>query len=83
MSFWQPLCNEGYVALGDLCKIGHGKPSKIAMKCIREDLTKPCGKTQIWTDKGTGAWQDARVFKTYDQLVQGMVTTNRQAYCLK
>jgi len=83
VSFWQPICNQGFVALGDLCKIGHGKPPKVAMKCVRKDLTKPCGKTQIWTDKGTGAWSDAIVFKSYDQLVQGMITTRRQAFCIK
>ena len=83
VSFWQPICNQGFVGLGDLCKIGHGKPSKVAMKCVRKDLTKPCGKTQIWTDKGTGAWSDAIVFKSYDQLVQGMITSRRQAFCIK
>ena len=83
VSFWTPVCNANYVALGDYCQNGYGRPSLSAMRCVREDLTAPCGKTQIWTDKGSGARMDARVFKSYDPFVQGMLTSGRQAFCLK
>ena len=83
VSFWEPICNSGYVALGDYCQTGHGRPSTSAMRCIRKDLTVACEKTKIWTDSGSGASMAAIVYKSYDTYVQGMITNERQAYCLK
>ena len=83
VSFWLPICNAGYVALGDYCQTGYGRPSTSAMRCIRKDLTVACGKTRIWTDKGSGASMSVRVDKSFDRYVQGMITNGRQAYCLK
>ena len=82
-AYWQPICNAGYRALGHLCKAGEEKPSRESMKCVREDLTEPCGKTA--TDTGDTS------FKSEDKLVQGLFTAEPycdgvcdvQAYCLK
>ena len=87
-SFWQPKCNDGYVALGDYCQQGHAKPSTSAMRCVRKDLTVECEKTKIWTDKLFGGfWMPkVKVYKSSDSYVQGMITQDhgdRQAYCLK
>ena len=54
------------------------------MRCIRKDLTEECGKTKIWNDKGAKNWKKkVRVYKSMDRYVQGMITSKRQAYCLK
>eukprot|EP00091_Calanus_sinicus_P021028 TRINITY_DN6045_c0_g1_i1.p1 TRINITY_DN6045_c0_g1~~TRINITY_DN6045_c0_g1_i1.p1 ORF type:complete len:150 (-),score=25.11 TRINITY_DN6045_c0_g1_i1:44-493(-) len=43
-SFWEPLCENKYVALGDYCQTGYEKPKTAAMRCVRRDLVFPCNK---------------------------------------
>jgi hypothetical protein len=65
-SFWTPICEPGYVAMGTVVVNGFGKgegydrqPNQEDVKnvrCVRKDLTKPGEAGEfIWNDKETGA----------------------------
>ena len=84
MSFWQPRCKPGYVALGDFCQKGTNKPSKYSsMMCVRKNLTKKCDKTKVFKYYSQRESKYILAYKSSDILVQGLITTDRQAYCLK
>ncbi|WP_226476729.1 Vps62-related protein [Pseudomonas sp. MWU16-30323] len=58
-SLWRPLPPEGYVSMGLVCGVGYDKPSRNAVRCVREDLVMAARTGQlIWTDKGSGAPMD-------------------------
>ena len=63
-------------------------PSSDAMKCVIEDLLRPCGYDFVWNDHGSGADTGVSVFVTKDAYVSGMVTvpfytdTLTAVYCL-
>ncbi|SUD27525.1 Plant protein of uncharacterised function (DUF946) [Pseudomonas fluorescens] len=58
-SIWRPIPPEGYVALGLVCGIGHDKPSRNAIRCVRADLVIASYISDlIWNDKGSGAHKD-------------------------
>jgi len=63
-SFWTPICESGYVAMGTVVvdHYGRGYPKKGELKgaedvvCVRKDLTRPGEAGElIWNDQGTGA----------------------------
>ncbi|TFY89757.1 DUF946 domain-containing protein [Pseudomonas kairouanensis] len=59
-SVWRPLAPEGYVAMGLVCGVGHEKPSRNAVRCVRADLVTTSAQPGelIWSDKGSGSTQD-------------------------
>ena len=44
------------------------------MKCVREDLLRPCGYDFVWNVVGSGADDGVSVFVTKDAYVSGMLT---------
>ncbi|MDQ0651232.1 Vps62-related protein [Pseudomonas cedrina] len=58
-SIWRPLAPQGYVTMGLVCGVGYDKPSRHAVRCVREDLvvTAQVGEL-IWNDKGSGCAND-------------------------
>ncbi|MBV4453871.1 MULTISPECIES: Vps62-related protein [Pseudomonas] len=58
-SIWRPLAPQGYVTMGLVCGVGYDKPSRHAVRCVREDLivTAQVGEL-IWNDKGSGSAND-------------------------
>ncbi|NVZ20296.1 Vps62-related protein [Pseudomonas costantinii] len=58
-SIWRPIPPQGYVALGLVCGIGHDKPSRNAIRCVRADLVIASYISDlVWNDKGSGALKD-------------------------
>jgi len=87
-SFWKPHCPLGYYALGHYCQKGYDKPDLRSMKCVHLSLVEECTSKLIWTDKGSGAYEDGAVYKSSDRQVMGMYTApnyryHPQAYCFK
>lgn len=62
-SLWRPLPPEGYVAMGLVYGVHYRKPSRNAVRCVREDLvaTAQAGEL-IWNDKGSGSTHDLSVW---------------------
>ncbi|NVZ20297.1 Vps62-related protein [Pseudomonas costantinii] len=58
-SIWRPIPPEGYVAMGLVYGMNYDKPSRHAVRCVREDLvvTAQAGEL-IWNDKGSGSAND-------------------------
>lgn len=58
-AIWRPIPPQGYVALGLVCGIGHDKPSRDAIRCVRADLVIASYISDlIWNDRGSGALND-------------------------
>lgn len=58
-SIWRPLPPEGYVAMGLVYGVDYDKPSRHAVRCVREDLVMAAQAGElIWDDKGSGAASD-------------------------
>lgn len=58
-SLWRPLAPEGYVAMGLVCGVGYEKPSRNALRCVRDDLVVSAQPgALIWNDYGSGASMD-------------------------
>lgn len=62
-SIWRPLAPAGYVTMGLVCGVGYDKPSRHAVRCVREDLvvTSHVGEL-IWNDKGSGSANDLSIW---------------------
>lgn len=58
-SFWMPVCEDGYTAVGTIAQSGYNKPNPAKFRCVRSDLTVQgkVGKL-IWSDRGSGAHGD-------------------------
>ncbi|MCX9152211.1 Vps62-related protein [Pseudomonas sp. TB1-B1] len=63
LSIWRPLAPQGYVTMGLVCGVGYDKPSRHAVRCVREDLvvTAQLGEL-IWNDKGSGCANDLSIW---------------------
>lgn len=58
-SIWRPIPPEGYVAMGLVYGVNYDKPSRHAVRCVREDLVVPSKVGElIWNDKGSGSTND-------------------------
>lgn len=58
-SIWRPLPPQGYVAMGLVYGVDYDKPSRHAVRCVREDLVMAAQVGElIWNDKGSGAAND-------------------------
>lgn len=59
-SVWRPVAPEGYIALGDVAMVGHGKPSLDDVWCVRADLvtTGAFIGERAWQDRGSGGNHD-------------------------
>ncbi|WP_440056554.1 Vps62-related protein (plasmid) [Pseudoalteromonas sp. T1lg65] len=58
-SFWLPIPQDGYVAMGIVCVEGYEKPSTDMVVCLRKDLvTKGSAGSPIWIDSHSGATMD-------------------------
>ncbi|OPB09597.1 hypothetical protein BFW91_14325 [Pseudomonas fluorescens] len=58
-SIWRPLPPEGYVAMGLVYGVDYDKPSRHAVRCVRQDLVMAAQAGElIWDDKGSGAAND-------------------------
>lgn len=65
-SFWRPIPPNGYVALGDVARLGWSPaPSVSEIWCVREDLVKQgsFGSYSIWDDKKSGAKYDVSIWE--------------------
>ncbi|KGE69946.1 MULTISPECIES: Vps62-related protein [Pseudomonas] len=58
-SIWRPIPPQGYVAMGLVYGVNYDKPSRHAVRCVREDLVvaSKVGE-RIWNDKGSGSASD-------------------------
>eukprot|EP00918_Siedleckia_nematoides_P062106 GHVU01135478.1.p1 GENE.GHVU01135478.1~~GHVU01135478.1.p1 ORF type:complete len:585 (+),score=34.59 GHVU01135478.1:41-1795(+) len=92
-AFWEPICPNGYVALGHVCTRGYNQPSTNDMRCVRYDLVSRGRWVYVWNDRGSGARQDGAAYRAVPQTnaqqgVQGMGTMgnhnamDRTAYVL-
>lgn len=64
-SIWRPLPPEGYVAMGLVFGVDYDKPSRHAVRCIREDLVMAAQVGDlIWNDKGSGSTNDLSLWST-------------------
>ncbi|MGY2682662.1 Vps62-related protein [Pseudomonas tolaasii] len=62
-SIWRPLPPEGYVAMGLVYGLDYDKPSRHAVRCVREDLVMMAQVGDlIWNDRGSGATNDLSVW---------------------
>ncbi|KFA48381.1 hypothetical protein S40293_10828 [Stachybotrys chartarum IBT 40293] len=71
VAFWRPIAPSGYVALGDLCTIGHNKPETGRIWCVREDLVG-YGKflaSSDWDDTGSKADSDASIWAVHTDTI--------------
>lgn len=58
-SIWRPIPPQGYVAMGMVCGVNYDKPSRHAVRCVREDLVVASTSGElIWNDKGSGSASD-------------------------
>lgn len=58
-SIWRPIPPQGYVAMGMVCGVNYDKPSRHAIRCVREDLVVASTSGElIWNDKGSGSASD-------------------------
>ncbi len=67
VSIYRPVqYQSGYFILGDVAKLGHGKPDTITM-AVREltagALAQPASATEIWRDSGSGADDDVKILR--------------------
>ncbi len=76
-SFWRPLPPKGYVALGVVANLGHGKPDVNVMVCIREDLVVDGHVgSLIWNDAKTGAKHDFSAWSILPNSSEGLTGGN-------
>lgn len=62
-SIWRPVPPEGYVAMGLVYGVNYDKPSRHAVRCIREDLVSTAKSGElIWNDKGSGSANDLSIW---------------------
>jgi len=86
-SFWEPICPEGYRAVGIYCQSGRLAPSLTDMQCIAEKFTIKCNTEWIWNTQNSEARWNVTVSKTKDKLVQGMLAVRgynmlEEGWCL-
>ena len=75
VSFWEPVCPYGYVALGHAAVRSHeSSPHTNEMACVKHDYATLGEWQWIWDDRGSGASVDVSVYQAVakDSNGQGM-----------
>ena len=62
-SFWEPICQPNYVALGHVSVRNHGAPPGNAAMCVKSDYANVAKWVYVWNDSGTGSDRDCTVFR--------------------
>lgn len=65
VKLWRPLCNGGYVPLGEVATNG-ARPKIGDIYCIKSEYTVLGSRwnwAKVWTDKGSGADRDVQIFE--------------------
>ena len=67
VSIWRPIdFQSGYYPVGDVAVSSHSKPEvpALTVKALESGtLKKPYDFTRIWTDAGSGAYDDVAVYR--------------------
>lgn len=68
-SVWRPVAPQGYIAVGDVANLGHGKPDLDRVWCLRSDLVRDAQYDEhegpVWDDMGSGGKHDGSFWAVY------------------